>query len=164
MRAAAPKELEPTRGGLTIGHAARAAGVSVETVRFYERQALIDRPDTPIAGYRRYDAAAVNTIRFVKRAQDLGFTLREIKDLLTLHHDDCAGARARAQAKLVAVEAKLRDLERMRAALQQLVRTCANARAAHPCPILEALHSGDGPITSGDTVTIARRSETRGAS
>lgn len=160
MRGMADNELEATPRGLTIGQAARAAGVSVETVRFYERQELIDRPDTPSAGYRRYDLAAINTIRFVKRAQDLGFTLREIKDLLTLHRDDCAGARARAQAKLLAVEEKIRALQSMRAALLRLVQTCASDDGARPCPILDALRAGG---ERSDTAAIGRKKNTRGA-
>lgn len=126
---------------LTIGAVAHAAGVNVETVRFYQRRGLLREPDKPARGIRRYEPSDVQRLRFVRSAQRLGFSLGEIADLLRL--DDgthCAQARVLAEHKLDDVRAKLADLRRMEAALAQLVRACQDRKGSVSCPLIASLH------------------------
>src|SRR5690242_15027629 len=127
---------------LTIGDVARRAGVGVETVRFYERQGLLEEPQRRASGYRQYDDEAVAVLRFIRRAKELGFTLKEIKGLLALRLDASATraeVREQAKAKVADIEARIADLQRMRDVLQTLIRKCHGNGAATGCPILEAL-------------------------
>ncbi len=127
---------------LTIGQVARAAAVNIQTLRYYERRGLFPPPFRTRAGYRQYGEDAVDRIRFIKHAQELGFTLREIQELLGLrvqHGAACAAVERRTRAKIAVVEQKIRDLQRMRRALQGLVRACLARRPTGECPILEAL-------------------------
>lgn len=128
--------------GLTIGQIAKRAGVGVETVRFYERQGLIPEPPRTTSGYRQFPADTVARIGFIQRAQELGFSLREIDELIALRLDGTssgAEVRARAEAKIEDIEAKIHDLERMRGTLRELTRACSGRGTAAECPILEAL-------------------------
>lgn len=132
---------------LSIGQVAKQAGVGVETVRFYERQGLLAEPDRRASGYRQYGGEAVSALRFIRRAKELGFTLREIKALLALRLDGSArrsDVRRQARAKIEDIEAKVRDLNRMREALLRLTGTCHGDGPAKGCPILEALDRPDG--------------------
>jgi MerR family copper efflux transcriptional regulator len=135
---------------MTIGQAARRASCSVETIRFYERQGLIARPAKPAAGFRRYPSDIVDCLRFIRQAQGLGFSLREIDELLSLRADptaDCADVRARAGAKLDEVVRKIAELEHIREALGELIEACPGHGAARTCSILVALaHSGHHEI------------------
>lgn len=131
---------------MRIGTAAKTAGVSVETVRFYERQGLIGQPSRPIdGGYRSYPSETVGRIRFIRQAQDLGFALKEIDELLSLRADpstDCADVRARASAKLEDVKVKIARLAAIQSALQDLISACPGRGAeARYCSILEALET-----------------------
>lgn len=132
--------------GLSIGDAARAAGVGVETVRFYERRGLIAQPPKPLdSGFRRYPPEIVEQIRFIRQAQGLGFSLREIEELLSLRADpatDCAQVRERAVVKLEDVEKKIGELERFRRALEELIAVCPGRGALRTCSIMEALAAG----------------------
>jgi Hg(II)-responsive transcriptional regulator len=131
---------------LTIGDVARRAGVGVETVRFYERQGLLDEPERRASGYRQYDEEAVAVLRFIRRAKDLGFTLKEIKALLGLRLDASAtraDVRRQAKVKVADIEAKIADLRRMRDALLSLVNQCHGDGDATGCPILKALQGED---------------------
>lgn len=124
---------------MTIGALARAAGVNVETVRYYQRRALLAAPARPPRGVRRYGADAVARIAFIKRAQGLGFTLEEIAALLRLERfSACGPARALAAKKLAMVKARLRDLDRLRSVLEELVARC-DAGSARGCAIIESL-------------------------
>src|SRR5574340_1048371 len=112
MRTAAPKPL-------TIGLVTRRAGVGVETVRFYERQGLIEEPPRRPSGYREYDDEVVSRLGFIRRAKELGFTLKQIKELLSLRRDPstpAADVKRRAAAKIADIETKIRTLQRMREA------------------------------------------------
>src|SRR5919106_6046 len=103
-------------GGMTIGQVAKHAGVGVETVRFYERRGLLDAPPRRASGYRQYSPDVVRRIQFIKRAKDLGFSLREICELLSLRVDPdttCDEVKQRAEAKIADIKTKLRDLRRM---------------------------------------------------
>lgn len=127
---------------LTIGEVARQAGVGVETVRFYERQGLLEEPQRRASGYRQFDPVAVAVLRFIRRAKELGFTLKEIKGLLALRLDASATraeVRQQARAKVTDIEARIADLQRMRDVLLKLVKKCHGDGAATGCPILEAL-------------------------
>lgn len=127
---------------MTIGQVARAAEVGVETVRFYEREGLIPEPPRRASGYRQYPADTVRRLRFIRRAKELGFTLKEIGELLELRVDPattCGDVRARATAKIADIDEKIRMLERMRWTLARLVEACAGAGPPTECPILEAL-------------------------
>jgi MerR family transcriptional regulator, copper efflux regulator len=131
---------------MTIGKAARAAGVGVETLRFYERQRLIVRPSKPPdGGFLRYPPETVERVRFIRQAQGLGFSLREIAELLSLHADpasDCGQVRERAVAKLEDVQRKIGELQRFRRALEELIAACPGRGALRACSIMEALAAG----------------------
>lgn len=125
--------------GLTIAKLAAAGGVGVETVRYYQRRSLLGTPDRPqgAGGVRRYDEAAVGRLRFIRSAQAAGFTLEQIGELLELDagHDHHR-ARALAEERIAALNAKIAELEAARASLRKLSGQCAASRG--PCPILEA--------------------------
>ncbi|HVK18975.1 MAG TPA: MerR family DNA-binding protein [Fimbriiglobus sp.] len=132
--------------GLTIGQVAKAAGIGVETVRFYERQGVLAPPPRAGSGYRQFPTDAVERLRFVRRAQRLGFTLREVKELLALGADpdaDRTDVRLRAQAKIDDVRKKINDLNRMLAQLVRLRDTCHGTGPAANCPILTALNGAE---------------------
>ena len=127
---------------LSIGQVAQRAGVGVETVRFYEREGLLEEPPRRASGYRQYSEQVVNRIHFIKRAQRLGFSLKEISELLLLRVDDqtsCDQVRQRTEAKLAEVERKLVELQRMRQALLQVHSLCIGSGPTSACPMLEAL-------------------------
>lgn len=127
----------------TIGAAARQAGVGVETIRFYERSGLVGQPAKPAAaGARHYPPATVARIRFIRQAQQLGFTLRQIGELLALRAApgaDSAEVRAAAQAKLAEVEHKMAQLREVRAALRTLLAACPGGGGLEACSIMDAL-------------------------
>lgn len=128
------------REGLTIGMVAAASGVSVEAIRFYQREGLVAEPLRPPGGVRRYGSRDIARIRFIKSAQRLGFALQEVAELLRL--DDgggCAVVRARAEDKLQEVRSRLADLRRMEGALADLVKRCASSRGTVRCPLIASL-------------------------
>ncbi len=127
---------------LRIGQVASDAGIGVETVRFYERKGLVKAPPRSASGYREYPPAVVARFRFIKRAKELGFTLREIKELLSLRLDPattCADVKGRAEAKITDIEARIRSLRKMKKALVKLTAACSGRGTSSECPILEAL-------------------------
>lgn len=131
---------------LTIGELARTAGVGRETVRFYERRGLIEDPPRTPSGYRVYPSTAVARLRFIHRAKELGFSLREIGELLSLRVDPattCAEVRHLGEEKISDIEQRIRDLEKMKKALATLVSSCAGRGPTSECPLLEALASED---------------------
>ena len=135
---------------MRIGELAQEAGVGVETVRYYETRGLIEKPLRPAdGGYRVYPDDAVHRIRFVRRAQQLGFALKEISDLLELEVDPssrCADIRARAENKLEDVTARISDLKQISEALKHLIKSCPGQGPAQKCSILETLRNGDGEM------------------
>jgi Hg(II)-responsive transcriptional regulator len=123
------------------GELAAEAGVNVETLRYYERRGILAKPKRLPSGYREYPPDAVRLLRFVKRAQGLGFTLHEIEELLRLRESkraSCANVKAAAEMKIVDIEAKIASLRSMKRALGVLVEACGS-RKALTCPILESL-------------------------
>jgi len=126
---------------LTIGRAAREAGVGVETIRFYERQGLIEQPAKG-SGYRTYPPEVVARIRFIRQAQRIGFSLKEAQELLALRANpqaDCADVRAQARHKIAKVDERISELLRVRAALEAVVASCPGHGGLSGCTILEAL-------------------------
>ena len=133
---------------MTIGKAARGAGVGVETIRFYERKGLIDQPPKPLdAGFRVYPEETVARLRFIRKAQEIGFSLREIDELLSLRADpsaDSSDVRGRATAKLAEVARKITQLQSIRTALQKVIAACPGSGALNGCSILEAMSGEPG--------------------
>ena len=132
---------------LTIGGAARRAGVNIQTLRYYERRRLLPAPKRTASNYRVYSDDTVRRVRFIKRAQELGFTLTEIKELLSLRaspRSRCEDVRKRSKAKITDIDEKIRTLEAMRRALSKLVRACSGRGPATECPILDSLDSDEG--------------------
>ena len=124
----------------TIGRLAEAGGVGVETIRFYQRKGLLETPARADA-IRRYGAEDLRRLRFIRQAQTAGFTLEEIGELLTLDAGEDRGrARELAQARLLALDQKIADLERARDSLKRLARQCASGSAG-PCPIIQSFES-----------------------
>ncbi|WP_433561216.1 MerR family transcriptional regulator [Nocardia sp. CA-151230] len=128
---------------------AARAGVNVQTLRYYERRGLLAEPPRSPGGYRAYPADAVTTVRFVKRAQDHGFSLDEVEVLLQLAAggpEDCDAARELAESRMALLAERIADLQRMRRSLAELVATCERPREDRCCSLLETLHErGDRP-------------------
>ena len=127
---------------LKIGALAQAAGVGVETIRFYERKGLLQEPPRTRSGYRRYPGDTVHRLKFIRRAQGLGFALREISELLDLRVDEvaaCGPVEAQAREKLEQVHRKIEELRRMETALHRLVEACEAREPTGACPILAEL-------------------------
>ena len=132
---------------LTIGKVAKQAEVGVETIRFYEREGLIEEPPRRESGYRQYPSDTVDRVRFIKRAKELGFSLKEIKELLALRiapGTTCDQIKKRADAKVGDIEDKIRSLQRMKRALKKLTVACSGKGSASECPILDALEDRKG--------------------
>jgi MerR family mercuric resistance operon transcriptional regulator len=126
--------------GATIGALAQTAGVNVETIRFYQRKGLMPEPEKPYGGIRRYGAADLARVRFIKSAQRLGFSLDEIGELLKLEDGArCSEARQLAERKLVDVRRKLGDLQRIESVLAELVARCSALRGRVNCPLIASL-------------------------
>ena len=126
---------------IRTGEVAARAGVNIQTLRYYERRGLLKEPPRRPSGFRKYPEEAVRVVRFIKHAQELGFTLREIDELLRLRQDrdrTCAQVRRAAEAKIADIDFKLSRLAAVRSALDVLVQSCRNKRARQ-CPLIEAL-------------------------
>lgn len=152
------KKVEAMRE-LRSGELAIRAGVNVETLRFYEREGLLHEPPRRPSGYRRYPADAIDVVRFIRRAQALGFSLKEIKELLTLRavpRATCGDVVSLARKKVEEIDSKLRDLRSMKAALSRLLTDCTAAAPIARCPIIESLASGtEVPVSrSGSRATV----------
>ncbi len=127
---------------LTIGRLAKEAGVNLETVRFYERRGLLPRPPRSASGYRLFPAEAARRLRFIRRAQELGFSLKEVGELLSLQvsrRTTSAAIRARAEAKIADIQRKISSLESMKKTLQKLTKVCDGCAPLAECPILDSL-------------------------
>lgn len=124
---------------LTIGFLARAADVNVETIRYYQRFGIIDEPAKPFEGYRVYPTEMVDRLRFIKRAKQLGFSLKEIAELLDLGEGHCEDIRVRAETKRAHVENQIKDLKKLKKTLDTLIKSCRSDMGAAHCPIVETL-------------------------
>lgn len=146
---------------LSIGQLARRAGVGVETVRFYERQGLLEEPERRRSGYRQYGDEVVTRLRFIRRAKELGFTLKEIADLLALRRDPSAtrsDVRERVRSKVEDIEAKVRDLRRIQEVLLSLSESCHGEGPAEECPIIRAIDE-DAEGSAPEAQVAATRGE-----
>ncbi len=119
----------------TISKAAQRAGVGIETIRYYQRRGLIEEPARPVEGYRLYPEKTIARVRFIKRAQELGFSLKEVKTLVELGDEKCLETRDLAVLKLELVETKIRDLQSIENNLRDLIRYCDTRREDEACPI-----------------------------
>lgn len=127
---------------LTIGGVAKAAGVGIQTLRYYERRGLLTEPERTPAGYRKFSEAEVQRVQFIRRAQGIGFTLEEIRQLLSLRvlsGRRCAGVERAARQTRDRVQERLAELQRIEKALSRMIRACQDRRPTDDCPMLEAL-------------------------
>ncbi len=127
---------------LTIGQVANAARVNIQTIRYYERRGILLASRRTASGYRQYARDAVSRLRFIKHAQELGFSLKEIQELLGLrvrHTAACDAVEGKTRAKIQVVQQRIRDLQRMKRALERLAAACAARRPTDDCPILAAM-------------------------
>lgn len=128
--------------GLRTSDVAKQADVNLETIRFYERKGLLPKPPRTASGYRTFSPEFVRRVRFIKRAQDLGFSLKEIKELLGLRvspDTTCADVRDRAESKMADIEEKIRTLHAMKRVLARMVESCPSRGPTSECPILDSL-------------------------
>ena len=131
---------------MKIGEVARASGLGIHAVRFYEREGLIDEPARRASGYREYEPEAILSLRFIRRAKQLGFSLKEISELLSLEADPRAGAadvKQLAEAKLDDIESRIRALQRMRRALRRVTAGCPGTGPTSRCSILGTLNRAE---------------------
>jgi MerR family transcriptional regulator, copper efflux regulator len=131
---------------LTIGKVALAGGTAIDTVRYYEREGLIEKPARSAAGYRHYRPDVIARLRFIRQAKELGFTLSEIRELLTLKvapGKSCADVKSRAEAKIADIEQRVARLNRMKGALGKLATACSGRGPTSECPILDAIETRD---------------------
>lgn len=127
---------------LTSGEVARNCRVNLETIRYYERQGLLPKPARTQSGYRLFSRDAVRRVRFIKRSQELGFSLKEIKELLSLRirpNATCAAVRKQAEAKIADIDQKIQRLRSVKEALERLTGACSGGGPVSECPILESL-------------------------
>lgn len=134
---------------MTIGQLAAAAGVNVETVRYYQRRRLLAVPEREVGSISRYPDGALTRLRFIKRAQALGFSLEDVQALLSLDDGQaCSSARVLGERKLADVRERIQTLRALEAALQALVASCSNSRRKVSCPLIDSLMRADGQMVS----------------
>jgi len=142
--------------GWTIGQLAKAVGVNIQTVRYYERLKLLSPSARRPSGYRLYGQEEERRLRFIKNAQALGFTLHEIEELLDLRVSSkarCGDVQRRAEAKLRHVEAKVRDLQALARSLRNLIQTCRAGQPTDRCPILQSLEKTEKRVNNDNRKT-----------
>lgn len=136
-----------TMDRLSSGELAKNCRVNLETIRYYERRGLLPKPPRTQSGYRLFSRDAVRRVRFIKRSQELGFSLREIKELLGLRirpNTTCADVRKQAETKIADIKAKIQGLRSMQQALERLTAACSGGSPVSECPILESLDPEEG--------------------
>jgi len=124
---------------ITIGKAATASNVSIETIRYYQRRQLIQEPPKPLDGYRHYPDETISQIKFIKRAQSIGFSLKEIETLLELGNQQCSETRDLASSKLVLVKNKIKDLRSIERTLKDLITHCELSDNDEYCPLIDSI-------------------------
>ncbi|MGH9674251.1 MAG: MerR family transcriptional regulator [Bryobacteraceae bacterium] len=132
--------------GLTTGEVAKRAGVNLQTIRYYQRRGLLPEPPRSASGYRYFTEDAIRRVRFIKRGQELGFSLDELNDLLALRvrtGATCSDVRQRAEAKIADIDERMRALRTMRTALKRLAENCTGRGPVSECPILESMNPKD---------------------
>jgi len=128
---------------LTIGRLAAAAGVNIETIRYYQRKGLIDEPEKPTHGFRYYPYEIIDRIKFIKRAQQLGFSLQEISELISLGNGRCDDVREHAEIKRDLIAKQINDLQNLHETLGALINNCKNNKDNAECPIVMSLVSSN---------------------
>lgn len=135
---------------MTIGQVAKQADIGIETIRFYERKGLLAKPSRRESGYRQYDEQVISQLLFIRRAQGLGFSLKEIEELLALRFNPkstCGAVKGRAEVKIADIEQKISDLQKMRKSLLKLTNACSGGSSSvSECPILESFKSGQRKV------------------
>ncbi len=129
---------------MRIGQVAKRAGVNVETIRFYERKGLLTQPPRNTGGYRQYPHEAIARIRFIKRAKELGFSLTEISELLSLQTNPratCADVKERAEGKISTIHERMKDLQKMKRSLEGLAAACKGSGPLDDCPIINCFET-----------------------
>ena len=124
---------------LTIGKLAKYANVTIETIRYYQRKGLLTEPEKPATGYRQYPTEAIARIQFIKRAQQSGFTLKEISELLSLDGEHCEDVQKMAEQKRHQIDEQIKDLTALRNVLDGLVKGCQQDQSTHHCSLIDAL-------------------------
>jgi Hg(II)-responsive transcriptional regulator len=127
---------------MKIGELSKQSGAGIETIRFYERNGLLAKPDRSPSGYRHYDASVVARLQFIRRAKDLGFTLAEIKEILALWFDAntrCEHVRQRAEQKIADIEDKVRSLHKMKRSLKKVISECESQDSVDDCPLMKGI-------------------------
>jgi len=124
---------------LTIGKLAKQANVTIETIRYYQRKGLLIEPEKPVSGYRQYPAEAIARIQFIKRAQQSGFTLKEIAELLSLDGEHCEDVQKMAEQKRQQIDEQLKNLTALRNVLDNLVKGCQQDQSTQHCSLIDAL-------------------------
>ena len=124
---------------LTIGFLAKAADVNIETIRYYQRVGLIAEPEKPAQGYRVYPTESLTRIKFIKRAQQLGFSLKEIQELIELGEGQCDDVRMKAETKREQIDLQIKDLKKLRTSLNKMIESCHSNTKKHHCTMLETL-------------------------
>lgn len=138
------KEVSQNQRELTIGSLAKSAGVNVETVRYYQRIGLLDEPQKPKQGFRKYPKTTIEQLKFIMRAQQLGFSLQEIADLLALGDGHCCDVRIRAEQKRDKIEKQIQDLQVMQKTLTKLIHACHSGKSNPKCSLVESLFAQSG--------------------
>lgn len=147
---------------MTIARAARAAGVNIETIRYYHRRGLLPEPPKPATGYRSYTEGDIRRVQFVRHAQGLGFSLADIAGLLALEDGQhCAETQLLAERQLRVIRQRIDDLNRMCRVLEDLTRQCAANRRPSPCPIISTLASADAPRHGHESSAQAKAARVR---
>lgn len=135
--------MDQTLSPLTIGKLAKAAGVNIETIRHYQRQALINQPEKPAGGFRHYPDETIDRIRFIKRAQHIGFSLKEIQQLLSLGNQNCSDVQALAKEKRERIQTQVEGLLTIQSVLDDLIDSCNSDKTEDQCAFIDALsHKG----------------------
>jgi len=124
---------------LTIGKLAKQANVTIETIRYYQRKGLLNEPEKPVIGYRQYPSEAIARIRFIKRAQQSGFTLKEISELLSLNSGHCQDVQKMAEQKRQQIDEQIKDLTALRNVLDGLVKGCQQTQSTDHCSLIDSL-------------------------
>ncbi len=133
---------------LTIGKLAKQANVTIETIRYYQRKCLLDKPTKPTTGYRQYPLEAIARIQFIKRAQSCGFALKEIMELISMESDHCLDVQKMAEQKRQQVDNQIKDLLALRTVLDNLVKGCKNNSSKEHCSLIETLSKEPSSNTS----------------
>ena len=128
---------------ITIGKLAKQSEVTIETIRYYQQIGLLDEPEKPSSGYRLYPPDTINRIRFIKRAQQAGFTLKEIAELLSFDGTHCSDVRKIAEQKCLQIDAQIRDLTALRNALEGLIGRCQTDASTERCSLIDALSTSN---------------------